>query len=164
MSTSEEKQNQNDVAPSETDGQETAPVSSQASVKENSAGSAIFLFFILGFIASLIVGWVAFPKVLYSQKKQPINFNHALHVGLVDEGCGSCHYFREDGSFSGIPKIAQCIECHEEVNGVSPDEKKFVAQYVAMEREVPWLVYAKQPPCVFFSHAAQRISLELYAQ
>jgi hypothetical protein len=114
----------------------------------------IILFFILGLVASLIVGWVVFPKLLYSQKKQPIDYNHALHNELVDESCESCHYFREDGSFSGVAKLAQCIECHEEVNGESPEEEKFVNEYVAKGREVPWLVYAKQLDCVFFSHAA----------
>ncbi|MBW1993392.1 MAG: cytochrome c3 family protein [Deltaproteobacteria bacterium] len=121
--------------------------------KGNGAGSAILLFFILGFIASLIVGWVIFPKVLYSRKKQPINYNHALHIELVDGSCENCHYFRQDGSFSGIPKLADCLECHEEINGVSPEEEKFFTQYVTTGREVPWLIYSKQPPNVFFSHA-----------
>jgi len=117
-------------------------------------GSFIIMFFILGFIASLLVGWVVFPKLLYSQKQQPIDFNHALHMELVDDGCQSCHFFREDGSYSGVPALEQCIGCHEEVQGDSPNEAKFVEEYVAKEREVPWLVYSRQPDCVFFSHAA----------
>ncbi|MGD8259162.1 MAG: cytochrome c3 family protein [Desulfobacterales bacterium] len=122
--------------------------------KEDSAGGPIILFFILGLAASLVLGWVIFPKLLYSQKRQPIEFNHALHNELVDEGCESCHFFREDGTYSGVPTLAQCIDCHEEVNGEDPEEEKFVAQYVAKSREVPWLVYSRQPDCVFFSHAA----------
>ena len=47
---------------------------------EGGAGGPIILFFILGLIASLIVGWVIFPQLLYSQKKQPVDFNHALHT------------------------------------------------------------------------------------
>ena len=122
--------------------------------KEDGAGGPIILFFILGLIASLLLGWVAFPPLLYSQKKQPVDFNHALHNGLVDNGCESCHFFREDGTYSGVPKLAQCIECHEEANSEDPEEIKFVEEYVKKEREVPWLVYSRQPPCVFFSHAA----------
>lgn len=128
---------------------------------KDGVGGTILLFFILGFVASLVVGWVVFPKILYSQKKQPIAFNHALHVELVEDGCQSCHYFREDGSFSGIPRLAECIECHEEVNGTDPEEEKFVKQYVATGTEVPWLVYAKQPPCVFFSHAAHVVTAKM---
>ena len=33
-------------------------------------GGPIILFFILGLFASLILGWIIFPTVLYSQKKQ----------------------------------------------------------------------------------------------
>jgi menaquinone reductase, multiheme cytochrome c subunit len=122
--------------------------------KEDGAGGPIILFFILGLIASLLVGWVAFPPLLYSQKKQPVDFNHSLHNGLVDNGCESCHFFREDGTYSGVPKLAQCVGCHEEANGEDPEEIKFVEEYVKKEREVPWLIYSRQPPCVFFSHAA----------
>ena len=118
------------------------------------AAGPITLFFILGLTASLIVGWVIFPKLLYSSKEQPIHYNHAKHNELVDNGCESCHYFREDGTFSGVPKLEQCIDCHEEVNGESPEEEKFVREYVEKGREVPWLVYSRQPDCVFFSHVA----------
>ena len=121
---------------------------------EGGAGGPIILFFILGLIASLVVGWVIFPKLLYSQKRQPIDFNHALHNEQVEDGCESCHFFREDGTYSGVPKLAQCIDCHEEVNGEDPDEAIFVNEYVAKGREVPWLFYSRQPQNVFFSHAA----------
>jgi hypothetical protein len=122
--------------------------------QDNGAGGPIILFFIIGLAASLVVGWVIFPKLLYSQKKQPIDFNHAFHVEEVDNECESCHFFRPDGSFSGTPKLAQCIECHEEVQGESADEARFVNEYVLKGREVPWLIYSKQPDSVFFSHAA----------
>lgn len=122
--------------------------------EDSGAGGAIILFFILGLAASLVVGWIIFPKLIYSQKKQPIDFNHRLHVAEVEESCESCHFFREDGSFSGVPKLAQCIECHEEVQGVDPEEEKFVNEHVLKEREVPWLIYSRQPDSVFFSHAA----------
>ncbi len=118
------------------------------------SGAYILLFFLIGLSLSMVVGWVVFPKVLYSTQNQPFDFSHKLHNELVDEGCESCHYFREDGTFSGAPRLAQCIDCHEEVNGESEDEAVFVEQYVARDREVPWLIYARQPDCVFFSHAA----------
>ena len=121
---------------------------------EGGAGGPIILFFILGLIASLIVGWVIFPQLLYSKKKQPVDFNHALHIEFVEYGCESCHFFREDGTYSGVPKLAQCIDCHEELNGEDPEEEKFVYEYVAKGREVPWLIYSRQPQNVFFSHVA----------
>ncbi len=133
---------------------ETTSVQTGKTDPGNGAEGPIILFFLVGLLISLIIGWVIFPKLLYSHKKQPFDFNHALHMGEVDNGCESCHFFREDGSFSGAPGLAQCIYCHDDLQGVSPDEVVFVENYVATNREVPWLIYSKQPDCVFFSHAA----------
>ncbi len=141
------------------------PMDSSAEIDEtgqdDSAAGPIILFFIFGLIASLIVGWVLFPKLLYSQKQQPVAFNHALHNEEVDGGCESCHFFRDDGTYSGVPKLAQCVDCHEEMQGDSEAERIFVEEYVAKGREVPWLVYSRQPDCVFFSHAAHVILAEM---
>ncbi len=134
----------------------TATASSEIGEKEeeNGAGGFIILFFIIGFFASLIIGWVIFPKLLYSKKIQPVTFNHALHLEHVADDCESCHFFREDGSYAGVPKNEQCIECHEDLQGVDPNEAFYVTEYLEKDREVPWLVYSRQPDCVFFSHAA----------
>jgi len=112
----------------------------------------LFLF-LVGLYASLVIGWLVFPKVLYSQKVQPLDFNHALHVEATGD-CESCHYFRDDGSFSGIPKLDNCAQCHEEMLGDDPEEAKLVEEHISRGREIPWLVHARQPDCVFFSHAA----------
>ena len=130
---------------------------------ENKEGASgfIILFFVAGLVLSLVVGWIVFPELLYSQKEQPVNFNHALHLEEVDDGCESCHFFREDGSFSGVPKLAQCVDCHEEAQGEDPNEIIFVEEYAAKDKEVPWLIYSKQPDCVFFSHAAHIKGAEL---
>ena len=142
---SAEAQDQASITPS-ADPEQTEP--------NQGAGGPITLFFILGLVASLVLGWVIFHQLRYSQKEQPVQFNHVLHNELVDEGCESCHFFREDGTYSGVPKLAQCIDCHEEVQGETEAEAKFVNEYVLKEREVPWLVYSRQPDCVFFSHVA----------
>jgi hypothetical protein len=116
-------------------------------------GAYILLFFLIGLALSMVVGWTIFPKALYSQKTQPIDFNHKLHLEQVD-GCESCHFFRDDGSFSGSPRLAQCTGCHSDVMGEGENEKRFIEDFVNKEREVPWLKYSRQPDCVFFSHAA----------
>jgi hypothetical protein len=128
---------------------------------QSGGGALIFLFFIIGLALSMVVGWAVFPKVLYSKKNQPFDFNHQMHLEQVDNGCESCHFFREDGTFAGVPQLAQCTECHSEVLGESEDEAVFVEQYVYKDREVPWLVYSRQPDCVFFSHAAHIHGAEL---
>ena len=37
--------------------------------------------------------------------------------------------------------------------GVSDEEKKLVDDYIKPGREIPWIIYSKQPQNVFFSHA-----------
>lgn len=124
------------------------------SAGSRSSGWVVFVFFLIGLIASMISGWIAFPKLLYSHKQQPIDFSHQVHLGMVSDGCNSCHYFREDGSFSGAPGLDECKACHMYPMTDDPSEQKLVNEYISKDKEVPWLVYAKQPPCVFFSHAA----------
>ena len=124
-------------------------------------------YFLVGLLPALFVGWILFPMALYSKQEQPINFSHELHLDplVVDtivgdteqERCLYCHAFREDGTFTGIPKIESCMECHDDPEyplGESIDEEKLLKEYVAKEKEIPWLVYYKQPDNVYFSHIA----------
>jgi len=137
----------------ETGDEKSRDVNEQTSTANGTSGF-IILFFLIGFIGSLFIGWVIFPRLLYSQKDQPFVFNHARHLDEVDDECNSCHFFRDDGSFSGIPTLSQCEECHDGLIGEDPNEITFVNDYLEPGIEVPWHVYARQPDCVFFSHAA----------
>ncbi len=123
------------------------------------------VYFIAGLIPSLIIGWILFPMATYSKQSQPINFSHAIHstpdIGIDGEKeqeiCLYCHGFREDGTFTGIPTLEKCMECHDDPEsplGEEPEEEKFLKQYVADEKEVPWMSYYRQPDCVYFSHIA----------
>jgi menaquinone reductase, multiheme cytochrome c subunit len=137
-----------------TDDAHGAPFARSESSSPSGGGALIFLFFIVGLALSMVVGWAVFPQALYSKKNQPFDFNHKIHLAQVDNGCASCHFLRADGTFSGVPRLAQCVGCHSERLGESKDEAVFVGQYVSQRREVPWLVYSRQPDCVFFPHAA----------
>jgi hypothetical protein len=68
--------------------------------------------------------------------------------------CSDCHYFREDGTFAGLPTTEECASCHTDVMGSDPEEERYVEEYVTPGKEVKWLVYQMQPDNVFFSHAA----------
>ncbi|MGB2869796.1 MAG: menaquinone reductase multiheme cytochrome c subunit QrcA [Bacteroidota bacterium] len=106
-----------------------------------------------GVVFSLMFGWFVFPALLYKSVEQPIQFSHAVHTGeAVGMKCEDCHAIREDGRFSGIPNVQQCAGCHQEQVGTSENEKKLVEEYVKKNREVPWLVYARQPENTYFSH------------
>lgn len=126
-------------------------------VRRSSKGGWIFL--LSGLIGALIVGWIVFPALLYSKKNQPMNFNHVSHGAESDVGleCEECHFFYEDGTFSGIPGIENCMECHDDPEsplGESPEEVRLFTDYIEPGREIPWLIYSRQPDCVYFPHIA----------
>ena len=112
------------------------------------------ILFVLGFTTALALGWTAFPKALYRTQSQPVQFSHKIHGGeKVGLACDDCHTVTEAGYFTGIPKLEKCSGCHAEPVSQSADEKLFVERYVKAEKEVPWLVYSRQPQNVRFSHA-----------
>ena len=113
-----------------------------------------FLWFLAGLCTLLFVGWVVFPYVLYERKEQPVQFSHKIHTETAGMSCDNCHTFTEDGRFTGIPALGKCMECHTDVIGTSPEEKNFVDEFVKQNREIPWLVYARQPQNTYFSHTS----------
>ncbi|NLD35752.1 MAG: cytochrome c3 family protein [Desulfatiglans sp.] len=126
-----------------------------------------FVYFVAGLFPALIIGWLVFPALLYSKQVQPMNFNHALHMDpeivseiegdTVTDRCLYCHAFRNDGTFTGIPGIDICSECHSDNDfplGESAGEELLIKEYVANKKEIPWLSYSRQPDCVYFSHIA----------
>ena len=133
------------------------------------------VYFGAGLIVALFIGWILFPIVLYSEQKQPVNFSHAIHTDpdIVDIGdteldrCLYCHSFREDGTFTGIPRLEKCMECHDDPEsplGETNEEEHFLKDYVANEKEVPWLIYSRQPDNVYFSHIAHVMMGEVECQ
>ena len=81
------------------------------------------LIFGFGLAMALLVGWVAFPRALYTQKQQPLEFRHKTHAeksGVAE--CSECHAVREDGAFAGIPAMEKCATCHSERIGESKAE------------------------------------------
>jgi hypothetical protein len=163
MTTSEEEKDQA-VAEGEEEIAEEGDAVEEAAPEPVKPGTWRFLIpiaaFIMGFIPHFLAGWVIFPMLLYAEKDQPIDFDHELHMVEMGE-CEGCHYFREDGSFSGLPQLATCLECHEEQLGSHPEEAKMMTEYVEPGKEIPWLVYSRQPQCVFFSHAAHVVMAEM---
>jgi hypothetical protein len=111
-------------------------------------------FFGFGLAVALFAGWIAFPRALYVQKHQPLDFLHKTHAeksGVAD--CAECHIIRADGTFAGLPAMEKCAGCHSERIGDSKAEATLVDTYIKTGNETPWLVYSRQPANVWFSHA-----------
>lgn len=111
------------------------------------------LWFWAGVAGALALGWFGFPRVLYRNVEQPLQFSHQVHTGeSVGMSCNDCHSFAPDGRFTGIPTVAKCAECHSAPLGETAAELKLVEEYVTPNREIPWLVYSRQPDNAYFSH------------
>lgn len=110
------------------------------------------LFFLAGLALALGLGWLAFPRLLFARTQQPLRFSHKVHA-QTGTGCADCHPIGEDGRFAGIPRVETCAGCHAEPQGTTADEKRLVEDYVRPGREIPWLVYSRQPENARFPHA-----------
>ncbi len=108
--------------------------------------------FAAGALLVLAAGWTAFPRAIYRSTAQPVNFSHRVHADKAGQKCDDCHSFRADGSFAGVPALDKCSACHAAAMGTTAEEKAFIDRYVTPNREPQWLVYARQPENVYFSH------------
>ncbi|MFO8070997.1 MAG: menaquinone reductase multiheme cytochrome c subunit QrcA [Polyangia bacterium] len=107
-----------------------------------------------GAAGGLLAGWVGFPAVLYERVEQPASFSHAIHTGdEVGMTCEDCHGFDASGRFGKIPSVRTCAECHGSPLKESEAERILVEKYIEPQREIPWLVYSRQPDNVHFPHA-----------
>ena len=117
--------------------------------------------FFIGLVGMAIIGWLIWSPLIYAKKYQPVDFNHQVHMEAAGMTCEDCHYYEDDGRFSGIPAAESCLDCH---NWSSPQneenekEKAFLEEFVNEDDEykkpLVWYVYSKQPDCVYFSHIA----------
>ena len=64
--------------------------------------------FLVGLVVALILGWAVLPALMQKELKQPIAFNHVLHVDEQGIDCAQCHFTGPDGQFSGVPTTATC--------------------------------------------------------
>lgn len=111
-------------------------------------------FFLTGVVTIQVAGWVGLPKALYVTKQQPMEYRHKTHAAKSGAAeCDGCHTLGSDGVFAGLPKTESCAACHAEPQGKTAAEATLVNSYVKPEKETPWLVYARQPANVRFSHA-----------
>ena len=94
--------------------------------------------FMAGALAALGAGWAGFPRVIYKSKPQPVDFSHKIHAEKAGTNCEDCHAFRDDGSYSGIPRLEKCTGCHAAPMGTSAAEKAFIETYVTPNREPEW--------------------------
>ena len=88
---------------------------------------------------------------------QPIQFPHNKHVSLGIE-CLFCHPGAIRGRTAGIPSVAMCNSCHQQIlktnsDPVNSPELDKLANYVKDNQPIAWVPVAILPDFVFFSHS-----------
>ncbi|GAB4331552.1 MAG: cytochrome c3 family protein [Candidatus Abyssubacteria bacterium] len=121
--------------------------------KPNNSVLALAVF-LAGFVIFHFAGRTVIPALMYTESGQPVEFSHRIHGRDVGISCETCHFFYEDGSWSGIPTVEVCANCHAEVLGESEAERHFVTNYIKENKDVKWGLYFRQPQCVSFSHSS----------
>ncbi len=106
--------------------------------------------FLIGLAIGVFLLFLFISFSLGSKGEQPITFNHKKHVeqGL---GCDACHRFFKTQTFSGMPDLNTCLECHKEPVTKTSEEEK-IRQFQQKGKEIPWKQIYGQPDHVFFSH------------
>jgi menaquinone reductase, multiheme cytochrome c subunit len=106
--------------------------------------------FLIGLAIGVLLLFLLISFGLGSKAEQPVSFNHKKHVeqGL---GCDACHRFFKTQTFSGMPDLNICLECHKEPVTKNPEEEK-IRQSSQKGKEIAWKRIYEQPDHVFFSH------------
>jgi hypothetical protein len=84
--------------------------------------------------------------------KQPITYNHQVHVEENDMECTDCHLYVETRARATIPNIEVCGECHSDEPMTESAEEQKVVDYVSRGEKIPWLKIYRVPSHVYFSH------------
>lgn len=115
-------------------------------LRRRTEAKLLLLGLILGGLLILALGGLGFG----AKTSQPIAFSHKKHTaqGL---SCDTCHVHFKTQTFSGMPRLETCLECHKESITKSPEEEK-IRDYQKRNEEIRWKRLYVQPDHVFFSH------------
>ncbi len=87
--------------------------------------------------------------------KQPIAYNHQVHVEKSGLECQYCHSGVSKGPYATVPAVELCMDCHRvitTVNGVSSPEIKKLAEYWEKRIPIEWKSVSSLPEVSHFNH------------
>ncbi len=91
------------------------------------------------------------------QPKQPVAYNHELHVSKLGLDCRYCHTTVEKAAFAAIPPAQTCMNCHYAVKkGSRPGSEQEIAKLVAAYetgQPLTWKKVHDLPDYAFFNHS-----------
>ncbi len=107
---------------------------------------------LLGTIGGIILIAGYFKVFLHSDLRQPIQYNHKIHIESAGMTCVDCHESVLVSASATIPRLEICTSCHSgEPISDSPEEPKLL-KFVADGNEIPWQRVYSVPDHVYFSH------------
>jgi hypothetical protein len=107
-------------------------------------------------LLSICLLWIAVPAGYAQQPgseapKQPLEFNHKVHVTDQKQSCTSCHAETGTGELVDMPDVGKCMTCHASITPRTSAEQKLAA-FAKQNRDVDWVRVYQIPTFVRFSH------------
>lgn len=98
-----------------------------------------------------VAEYLGIPAGGVAEARAPRPFNHALHGTKAELECASCHRTATKAAEAGMPKIKQCVLCHEGIDENKPKERTLAVLF----GDAPvWSTVTKLPEEIIFSHQA----------
>ena len=122
-------------------------------VTGNTLSPRVLLFAVAMVVAIAVAGFAGTRILSFFNPdvKQPIQFNHMLHVEEVGLECTDCHQYVTTEEFAGRPSLETCSGCHEDPLTESTEEALLV-KYIQDAEEIPWRRLYRVPAHVYYSH------------
>jgi len=110
------------------------------------------LVFLLAMSSGLLYVRSSKGQISYRPKKQPIAFNHFVHVHENELACEDCHQGVKTGYRATLPTTETCSLCHSEPQGSSTKEKALIEGYIKEGKPILWQRLFVLPDHAVFSH------------
>ena len=113
----------------------------------------------LGLVGCVFFVAVVAPWLIANQPrptpKQPIAFDHQVHVEQAGIDCAFCHRVADRGVSAGLPDVESCMSCHGVVAGGpnGPEIEKLRQAWID-QRTIEWAVVHHVPDHSRFPHDA----------
>jgi hypothetical protein len=103
-------------------------------------------------VAAMI--WVRTPVARGEGRsiRQPVPFDHAVHVTGLHIDCRYCHSGADRTAMAGVPTTQGCVACHSST-WMATREFAPVRRSLASGEPIPWRRVTQLPDFVYFNHA-----------
>lgn len=84
--------------------------------------------------------------------KQPVPFDHRVHVTGLGIDCRFCHAGAERSAWAGLPPTEKCVSCHTQA-WINSSAFAPVRQSLATGQPIQWRRVNELPDFVYFNHS-----------